>query len=75
MKISTTVTVDTAAIDAKTMPIPCPECGHETTQTFGWLKAHDEFTCRCGVRINLKEVSRAIRAFVEGLSQLGQPGG
>jgi hypothetical protein len=40
--------------DNQTISIPCPECGHKTRKSIRWIRAHDEFTCQCGVVIRLE---------------------
>lgn len=32
-------------LDSAEIDIPCPNCGHKTAKSFGWLKAHSDFTC------------------------------
>lgn len=68
---------DTASID-----IPCPGCGHETSQKVAWLKTHDEFTCAgCGstvrvdakqFRTGLKTVEKSLADFQRQLRKLGK---
>ncbi len=31
--------------DARTITIPCPNCGQQTDKTIGWIKNHDDFIC------------------------------
>lgn len=33
------------ALNAQRVPVKCPNCSHETTQTLGWLRGHTEMTC------------------------------
>jgi len=40
--------------DEQSLSIPCPQCGHETAQTIGWIKANGDFNCAgCGQAITL----------------------
>lgn len=53
--------------DQNTIAIPCPNCGHETKKSLGWLQEHSDFTCaECGLTFQTNgpafadEVQRAI---------------
>lgn len=40
--------------DKHTLDIACPQCGHSTRQTIGWVKANDAFTCgKCKAIVSL----------------------
>lgn len=39
--------------DSQSIEIPCPQCGHKHPKTIGWIKAHSEISCRCGVTVQL----------------------
>ena len=41
-------------LDNQSIEIPCPDCGHKTAKTVGWIKANKKFICRCGAQINLE---------------------
>ena len=44
----------TGLLDSTEIGIPCPECAHETKKSFGWIKAHSDFTCSgCGRNIHM----------------------
>lgn len=45
--------------------VACPQCGHGTKQTVGWLHTHDETICpRCGNLFRM-DSTQAIRALQE----------
>ena len=53
------------------MPIPCPECGKQTSQSLAWLVAHNEIACpNCGFMIDLQ--GEKIRALIEKGEQMFQ---
>ncbi len=42
--------------DDHEIDVPCPQCGHKTKQSIGWLRANKEMTCvGCGVAISLED--------------------
>lgn len=60
--------------DHADLPIPCPECGHETSQKIGWLKTNDQFPCAgCGKSITLDsaEFLRELQGVEKTLEQFG----
>ncbi|MDP2322539.1 MAG: hypothetical protein Q8N51_00725 [Gammaproteobacteria bacterium] len=52
----------TGLFDDTLLSLPCPNCGHETPKTIGWLKTHDEYTCACGglIKLDLEECRRRV---------------
>src|SRR3712207_6315564 len=51
--------------DHTEIDIACPMCGHETTQTVGWLHTYDEVACpqcRTRFRVDSAQAIRALRA-------------
>lgn len=41
-------------LDDTEIPVECPECGHKSRKTIGYLKASPEFACPgCGVTIKV----------------------
>lgn len=64
--------------------IPCPECGHETSKTIAWIKAHDEMVCEgpdCGRTIHLerenllaglKDAEQSMAKFRKSIGRLGK---
>lgn len=66
-------------LDNETLDLPCEACGHVTKKTIGWVRRHSEYTCTCGVAINLKadqfrrvmaEVDRRVAALSRQLKKL-----
>ena len=52
--------------DRVNIPISCPECGQDTKQTVGWLKAHNFLDCiACGHPLDL--TTRQNRTRIERL--------
>ena len=52
---------------------PCPHCGHEFAQTFGWLKGNDHVSCpNCKdvVVFDAKQFRIAIEELAEVLASL-----
>lgn len=53
------------------LSIPCPQCGHETKKTIGWLKSNSEFTsagCESMININADELFSGLDKVEKSLS-------
>lgn len=42
-------------LDNSMVGINCPECGHKTNKSIGWVKNNKGFTCACGTNILLED--------------------
>ncbi|MEN6302450.1 MAG: hypothetical protein ABFC96_03150 [Thermoguttaceae bacterium] len=68
--------------DNQTIQIPCPECGHEITETIGRLKNDPDLPCPgCGITIKInaekfregfKGAEDALANFERSLGKLGK---
>lgn len=59
--------------DGAEMNVPCPNCGHETAQTLGWLKRSPQWLCEgCGLTVQLdaSDVARGVQEMEEALAEL-----
>ncbi len=62
--------------------VPCPECGHKTQKTIGWLKTHDKLTCAgCGSNVvidseklfsGIKEAEKTVAKFRKSIRSIGK---
>lgn len=62
-------------LDGTSLDIPCPQCDHKTAKTFGWIKAHTDFTCvGCGRTITLDrdQILGELRKAEKSISNLGR---
>ncbi|QQF02875.1 hypothetical protein [Sinorhizobium meliloti] len=53
--------------------VPCPKCGHKTTKTIAWIKAHDDFACSgCGatIAVEANELVAGIQKAEQSLAKL-----
>jgi len=53
--------------DSAEIDIPCPQCGHKTKKTVGWIKTHHHHVCGCGFRVDLDADE-----LLAGLGQVGK---
>ncbi|MBY5585326.1 hypothetical protein [Rhizobium leguminosarum] len=61
--------------DKQTIDIPCPKCGHETTKTIAWIKAHNDFVCaKCGsmITIDKEEILAGLKKAKASLAKFGK---
>lgn len=62
-------------LDSAEIEIPCPDCGHKTTKSIGWIKAHSDFTCAgCNSNVHLNRGQflgelRKVDSAVDGLKR------
>lgn len=68
--------------DKAEIAIPCPQCGHESKKTIGWMKSHENMQCPgCGSVITLDSAElkkgiasaeKSLKDFGKNLSRLGK---
>ena len=59
--------------DSKSIGLPCPKCGHKTSKTIAWIKAHDEFvcdSCDANVRMNKQDLLAGLDQAEESIAKL-----
>ena len=61
------------AIDSQTVELPCPHCGHKSSQPIGKLKTNPKLACRaCGQSfiVNANELRAAVQKIEKSLADL-----
>ncbi len=71
-----------SALDAQTIDIPCPHCGHKLRQTIGQLKTKSSLACSAckgtfdvdatDLRLKVAGVEKQLADFARKISRLGK---